>query len=332
MILQIEGLYAMIPPDRKIRSGEFLMVTHVRAGNIGKDMLENVRNIFGGKMRHYSRLLNETVHEALVALLEEARASGYDGVYGVRISHPSVVEGGAEVVVCGNAFHDDHDDHDEERRAEPVRKGPVGIQDIGSSSQLKKWIRDDADEPAEPDIARFESQSSRLGVLMKLELFRDLPDEELMTLARQMTVRRLEAGRNVITQGEAGDSMHILLAGLMDVQLAQSPGESPLSVGELRPGEFFGEMSLFTGELRSATIMALTPSVTFEIAREDLARIYRRRPEVMAVVTAMIVQRLAINMLASHELRLDEIDAFRKTKGLEIEAKIEAFMVGGPTT
>jgi uncharacterized protein YbjQ (UPF0145 family) len=55
-------------------------------------------------MPHYERLIRSAVADALQELEEQALAKGYDGVIGVRFSHPVVVEGAVEVVVYGNAF------------------------------------------------------------------------------------------------------------------------------------------------------------------------------------------------------------------------------------
>jgi uncharacterized protein YbjQ (UPF0145 family) len=55
-------------------------------------------------MVHYEVLVAKAVDTALAELDEKAKAQGYDGVIGVKISHPSLVEGGVEVVVYGNGF------------------------------------------------------------------------------------------------------------------------------------------------------------------------------------------------------------------------------------
>lgn len=91
-------------PSAEIELGELLMVVHVAAANVVKDIRENIRNLVGGRMPHYERLIGNAVEAALRDLDEKALAAGYDGVIGVRFSHPVVVEGGVEVVVYGNGF------------------------------------------------------------------------------------------------------------------------------------------------------------------------------------------------------------------------------------
>jgi uncharacterized protein YbjQ (UPF0145 family) len=91
-------------PSAEIEVGELLTVVHVAAANVVKDIRENIRNLIGGRMPHYERLIGGAVEAALRELDEKALAAGYDGVIGVRFSHPVVVEGGVEVIVYGNGF------------------------------------------------------------------------------------------------------------------------------------------------------------------------------------------------------------------------------------
>ena len=91
-------------PSAEIELGVLLTVVHVRAANVVKDIRENIRNLVGGRMTHYEALIRDAVNGALHELDAQALAQGYDGVIGVKIANPVVVEGGVEVVVYGNGF------------------------------------------------------------------------------------------------------------------------------------------------------------------------------------------------------------------------------------
>lgn len=91
-------------PGAAIELGELIVVTHVAAANVVKDIRENIRNLVGGRMTHYEALIHGAVTNALRELDERAHGLGYDGVIGVKISHPVVVEGAVEVIVYGNGF------------------------------------------------------------------------------------------------------------------------------------------------------------------------------------------------------------------------------------
>jgi len=88
----------------QIEVGELLTVVVVKAANVVNDVRENIRNLVGGRMEHYENLIQEAVDTALNELEEKAKDRGYDGVIGLKISNPMVVNGGAEIIVYGNGF------------------------------------------------------------------------------------------------------------------------------------------------------------------------------------------------------------------------------------
>ena len=99
----------LIAPDGRTLSppymvGELITVVTVMAANVVRDIRENVRNLIGGRMNHYESLVDAAVQTALDELAQKAQARGYDGVVGLKIGHPNLVDGGVEVVVYGNGF------------------------------------------------------------------------------------------------------------------------------------------------------------------------------------------------------------------------------------
>ena len=90
--------------ERRVVEGELISACAVSAANILKDLREHITNTFGGQMKQYEALVDETIERALTRLDEKASEKGYDGAIAVRISHPSVVEGGVEVIVYGTGF------------------------------------------------------------------------------------------------------------------------------------------------------------------------------------------------------------------------------------
>jgi uncharacterized protein YbjQ (UPF0145 family) len=89
---------------RPIQEGEFLYVNAVNAANVLRDVREMITNTLGGKMRRYERLLDLVTEAAIEQLKQKAAAKGYDGVLGLRISHPFMVEGSASITVYGTGF------------------------------------------------------------------------------------------------------------------------------------------------------------------------------------------------------------------------------------
>lgn len=91
--------------SQEVELGELLTVCAITAANVVKDVRENLRNLVGGELKHYEALTEKTLERALKKLEAKARERGYDGVLGVRIATPKVVEGGVEIVVYGNGFN-----------------------------------------------------------------------------------------------------------------------------------------------------------------------------------------------------------------------------------
>lgn len=92
------------PASDDVEIGELFFTVSVTAANLVNDIRENIRNLVGGRMVHYEKLIEKSVTQALADLEAKAKAKGYEGVIGVKIANPTVVEGGVEVVVYGNGF------------------------------------------------------------------------------------------------------------------------------------------------------------------------------------------------------------------------------------
>jgi CRP-like cAMP-binding protein len=127
-----------------------------------------------------------------------------------------------------------------------------------------------------------------------LDLFRPFTPEEREGLAASMTQRLLAPGAAVMRRGEQGETLGVLSEGVLEVRIARPDG-SEWVVDRLFPGAVFGEMSLLTGQPRSATILALTEAVVFELHRDHVEPVLRARPEVLDGLTAIMAQRQARN-------------------------------------
>ena len=98
-------LYTLqVPPQNNMEVGELIYVTTIYAAHIFKDFREALRGITGGKMEQYEHLMNQAIEQALQRLSAMTLEKGYDGIIGLTLSHPSLVEGGVEVIAYGNGF------------------------------------------------------------------------------------------------------------------------------------------------------------------------------------------------------------------------------------
>jgi small-conductance mechanosensitive channel/CRP-like cAMP-binding protein len=132
-------------------------------------------------------------------------------------------------------------------------------------------------------------QRCTLSTLRDVDLFRSLDDAQLATLAESAVRREVPADDAVVNQGEPGASLFILAEGLMRVAVTRDGATR--KVGQLLPRQFFGEMSLLTGEPRTATVTAVIDSVVFEIDKAMLAPLLQDRPDVVRQLGTTLARR-----------------------------------------
>jgi CRP-like cAMP-binding protein len=102
-------------------------------------------------------------------------------------------------------------------------------------------------------------------------------------------------GEPIVHQGEVGDCMYVIQSGEVEVVDGDHGGEVPLAV--LGPGDFFGEMSIFEREVRSATVRARGEARVLTVDRRTLMRRIQRDPT------------LAFNLLKTMSRRIRRLNA-----------------------
>jgi uncharacterized protein YbjQ (UPF0145 family) len=75
----------------------------VRAKHAGRDFMAGLKNIFGGELKGYTQLLEESREQAIERMSEQARQAGANAIVNVRLSTSSVAAGAAEVFAYGTA-------------------------------------------------------------------------------------------------------------------------------------------------------------------------------------------------------------------------------------
>jgi CRP-like cAMP-binding protein len=125
------------------------------------------------------------------------------------------------------------------------------------------------------------------ALLDSVEIFATLTGAQREQLAAASRALLFEAGQDIVREGEAGTSMFVLNRGEATVTLAQTAGE----VARHRPGGFFGEMSLLTGDARSATVTAATDCELIEIGADAFRRVVLADAAILEQVTAAVSKR-----------------------------------------
>ncbi len=92
-----------IPGKRIIKVFGLVRGNTIRARHIGKDLLAGLKNIVGGEISDYTKMMAESREQALDRLIEDAEAVGANAVVGVRFATTSMMQGAAEFLVYGTA-------------------------------------------------------------------------------------------------------------------------------------------------------------------------------------------------------------------------------------
>lgn len=166
-----------------------------------------------------------------------------------------------------------------------LRRNGIRIPYPTRTVQIER-VRTDADSAALETAA---------GVLARQPLFGALGSavhEEMLQVARHLC---FGAGEQILVQAAAGDSMFILLKGearvLVDAGNGTGNGKGPAPVAVLGAGECFGEMSLLTGEPRSATVLAVTDCFVLEISKTAMTGVIERHPGLLRQLSELLAQR-----------------------------------------
>jgi CRP-like cAMP-binding protein len=143
----------------------------------------------------------------------------------------------------------------------------------------------------------------RLGALnlVRVELFEKLNEEERRKLVERLRYAAFVKGEVMTRQGAEAHWLYILTKGSAEVTLSLASGENK-RVSLLQAGDFFGEMSLLTGEPRSATVKALEDSECYRLDRQAFEDILRARPEITQHLSEVLARRQVELEAVRHDL------------------------------
>src|SRR5467141_2213546 len=133
-----------------------------------------------------------------------------------------------------------------------------------------------------------EYQEAR-AVLRSEALFDCLSEDQLNQMVNQARLRLFGRGEPVIEEGAAGDSMFVMLRGAAKVFVSKNG--SKIQVATLGAGDCFGEMSVLTGEPRSATVRADGDCYVMEIGKPVMAEVLSGAPSCMEQLSQLLAQR-----------------------------------------
>lgn len=148
----------------------------------------------------------------------------------------------------------------------------------------------------ERGAARAEAEGRRrvAALLARLPLFRELQSEALERLAAAARRQHYDHGELLVREGETGDSLFVIEAG--EVRVAKSDASldgTMVELARLGPGDFFGEMSLLTGEPRSATVTAQESCEVLMLSRQAVQPVFAADPTIAEALSRALAARAA---------------------------------------
>lgn len=178
---------------------------------------------------------------------------------------------------------------------------------------------------AELPVRNMDIKEDRVGLMKKIELFSVLSNNEITELAAGLKLRPVRKNEFIVKSGELGSSMFILVEGLLNVYITDTKNNVEVKVAQLKPGSYFGEMSLLTGEPRSASIVAFCDSFLFEIPKDDIDHILKAKPELAVSMAKKIAEIKLKNDHVFNERNQAEKDNLKTELSSSILSKIKDF-------
>lgn len=126
----------------------------------------------------------------------------------------------------------------------------------------------------------------KIGQLKRVPIFAQCSASELQSLARNTDEIDVPAGRTLISQGKSNDTFYILLDGQADVSMDGK------TINHLKPGDFFGEISMLDRGPATATVVTTSPVEMLVMSHAQFRDAVRAHEEIALRVIAVMANRL----------------------------------------
>ena len=159
---------------------------------------------------------------------------------------------------------------------------------VTSEVILRQGVAEEIQEPSPDEL------------LADIALFSELDEDSRRLVVGGMRVQSVPIGNDIVCQGDDGNSLFVLTAGMVRVMLDTPTGV--MEVAKLGAGQYFGEMSLLVGDPRGATVVAHTDCQLLEIDKQALQPVFDKHPELMQSMARIVTERKLSNEEQGPEL------------------------------
>jgi diguanylate cyclase (GGDEF)-like protein len=122
-------------------------------------------------------------------------------------------------------------------------------------------------------------KSGSPALLSKVGVFSLLTTEEIASVARHLSTVSLAAGQTLFREGDAGNELYILAHGAAAVSI-RLPDGGDHEIARFRPGDFFGDMSIFDNAPRSASCTAVETSELYSLSKDAFSNVIEQHPTI----------------------------------------------------
>lgn len=165
-----------------------------------------------------------------------------------------------------------------------------------------------------------------VGRLGAIDIFAVMNREQLETLAASSVVQDYLPGERVIRQGEPGEHLYVILKGRAEVRVQQDGLQS--TVATIDEGKFFGEMSLLTGEPRSATVVAVTHVQLLAVGREAIAPLLNHDGVLIERISEVVAQRQVRTQAAREQLSRESANLAMNKQRQSLIERMQTYLWG----
>jgi CRP-like cAMP-binding protein len=151
--------------------------------------------------------------------------------------------------------------------------------------------------------------------LRKILIFSPLNTSEIRKLAENCELRTYADDEPITIEGQKGESMFVIYQGKAKVQVIDNG--IPKTLAELKEGDFFGEMGLFTGQPRTASVISEEETKVFRIKKSAIKPLLDENPDLVQAFGKIIAERQAeLEKLSNKQDTSDEKDLKDKSSNL----------------
>jgi len=163
--------------------------------------------------------------------------------------------------------------------------------DFPSTGAVYEEETEKQEEEKKEEQASFSFEDPFLQMIADVPMFKGLDEKSIRRFSGVLKTRSFTDGTEIITQGQPGDNLYVILDGTVAV-IQQDSDDNELELTELGEGDCFGEMSLLTGEPCSATIRSKGPATLLSLFKDDFQLMLAEYPSISAHFNKILITRL----------------------------------------